>query len=321
MFLGMSLSLYALLASLALMPASSPVASAYQRLVFLIYAPAPAVLIGLQLAAAGVLFRKAGTTHESFVACGELVLACLALVPIIASVCFARRGRPFPSPPSIRGVLAELKAQMDEEIAMANGGSTHGAHGHSAAANGNHAPGVGSPAQVAAAALERPHGHGACGKCFHADGGQGSIFVETDQERVSVGAGVSLGPGFRVVACDCPLRERATPSSWCDFCRCVCEACGGCKEAVRAMRGASRGGWGAGSGQETRSSSNLGAASSLGLASAAVLYFGVWKFGMRVMAAPCHSLGALAVMGVVLCGMHWGLARDASMRLGRSSQR
>lgn len=312
MFLGLSLLLYALLASLALVPASSPVASAHQRLVLLIYAPAPAVLIGPQLAAAGVLFRKAGR-HESFVACGELALASLALVPIIASVCFARKARPFPSPPSIQGALAELKTQIEEEVARANGGSIPS---HNASMNGTE-----SPAQVAASALERPHGHGACGKCFHADGGQGSIFVETDQERVSVGAGVSLGPGFRVVACDCPQRERAAPSSWCEFCRCVCEACGGCKEAARAMRDTSRGGWGAGRGQETRLSNNVGAASSVGLASAAILYFCLWQFGMRVMAAPCHSLCALAVMGMMLCGMHWGQARDASTGLGRSSQR
>ncbi|CAN0564569.1 unnamed protein product, partial [Ectocarpus sp. 12 AP-2014] len=66
-----------------------------------------------------------------------------------------------------------------------------------------------------------------CGKCLHAEGGENAVFVETDRERVRVGPGVSLGPGFRVVACDCPQREPASPSTWCAFCRCVCKVCGG----------------------------------------------------------------------------------------------
>ena len=44
--------------------------------------------------------------------------------------------------------------------------------------------------------------------------------------RVQVGRGVLVGPGFRVVKCDCrPHHERA--SDYCPFCLCRCKACGG----------------------------------------------------------------------------------------------
>lgn len=304
-FLALSLSLYMLLVSLVLFPASLPAASTHQRLLLLLYAPAPALLVGLQLSAAGV-FLRGGGSHEPFVGSGELVLASLALLPMLASVWFARRARPFPSPPNIHGFLAELQAQMEEEVARANGGSVGGSRWERGS-------GGDSAAALAAAALERPNGHGACGKCLHADGGQGAIFVETEQEQVAVRAGVTVGPGFRVVACDCPHRERAAPSSWCEFCRCVCKVCGGCKEATRALRDSRFArGQGAELREETGLSDLLGAAAAVGLVSVAVLYVGLWAFGMRIMAAPCHSLGALAAMGCILCGLHWGVARDAA---------
>lgn len=304
-FMTLSLSLYLLLASLALFPASLPTTLAHQRLVLLLYAPAPAVLMGPQLAAAGVIFGRAGP-HEPFVSVGEFVLASLSLLPIIASVWFARRARPFPSPPSIRGFLAEFRAQMEEEVARANGGSI------GREANGRHGASGSSAGDLAAAALENPHGHGACGRCLHEDGGHGAVFVETEHELVSVGVGVTLGPGFRVVACDCPQRERAAPSTWCEFCRCVCDVCGGCKDAARLMRGA-RMPRGANSarGEEARLSDELGAGGAVGVLSVAVLYVGLWAFGMRVMGTPCHSLLAMAVMGGILCGMRWGVVKDA----------
>ncbi|CAN0417966.1 unnamed protein product [Laminaria digitata] len=320
-FMALSLSLYILLVSLALFPASSPTASAHQRLLLLLYAPVPAVLMGPQLAAAGILANRGGA-HESFVAARELVLASLALIPIIASVCFARRARSFPSPPGISGLLAELKAQVDEEVAR----SMDGAYGNGSAASisanggGGSSGQQGSTAALAAAALARPNGHGACGKCLHADGGHGAVFVETDQERVQVGAGVALGPGFRVVACDCPQRERATPSSWCEFCRCVCKVCGGCKEATRALKASrvSRGREAGGGGGGPGFSEEVGAAAVVGVVSVAGLYAGLWAFGVRVVAAPCHSLWALSAMGAVLCALHWGVAIDAASGLGRS---
>lgn len=311
----LSVSLYALLFSIILFPSHSPAVATHQHLLVLLFAPINALLTGPHIAAAGILSRAGGSSHDPFVAPTELAMTSLALLPIIASVWLARRARPFPSPPSMHAFLAEFQAMMAEEVARANGGSVGG--------GGSREGGGGSTAAaLAAAALERPHGHGACGKCLHADGGPGAIFVETDKERVSIGGGVSLGPGFRVVACDCPQRERAAPSAWCEFCRCVCKVCGGCKEAVRATRAtraAARGGRsGAGGGGGGALAEALGAAASAGIVAVVVLYAGLWAFGMRMMAAPCHGLIALAVVGAVLCGMHWGVAKDAARGHGRS---
>lgn len=319
----LSLSLYALLASLALFPSHSPAAATYQHLLLLLYAPVNALLNGPNIGATGILSRAGGPSHEPFVGTAELALASLALLPVIASVWLGRRagGRAFPSPTSVHAFWAEFQALLAEEVARANGGSAGGG-GHSGRERGG---GSASAAAMAAAALERPHGHGACGGCLHADGGPGAVFVETDKESVPVAAGVSLGPGFRVVACDCPRREPAAPSGWCEFCRCVCRACGGCREAVRATRGGARAGGsrggrsGAGGGGGGGAlADELGAAASVGIVAVAVLYSGLWAFGMRMVAAPCHALGVLSVVGTVLCGMHWGLAKDAASGLGRS---
>lgn len=317
MFMILSLSLYALLVSIILFPSHSPAVATHQRLVVLLYAPISALLLGPHIAAAGILLRAGGSSHDPFVAPTELAVASLALLPIIASVWLARRGRSFPSPPSMHAFLAEFQALMAEEVARANG---VGVGGRDSRENGG---GSTAAAALAAVALDRLHGHGACGKCLHADGGQGAIFVETDKERVPVGGGVSLGPGFRVVACDCPQREPAAPSAWCEFCRCVCKICGGCKEAVRATRATRAGARGGRSGAGTGGGGGaladaLGPAASAGIVAVVVLYVGLWAFGMRMMAAPCHALIALAVVGAALCGMHWGLAKEAA-RGGRGS--
>lgn len=315
-FMILSLSLYALLGSIVLFPSHSPAAATHQHLVVLLYTPINALIMGPHIAVTGILSRAGGSSHDPFVSPTELALVSLALLPIIASVWLARRARPFPSPPSMHAFLAEFQALMAEEVARANGGSAAGGGGSWERGGGSTA------AALAAAALEHPHGHGTCGACFHADGGPGAIFVETDKERVSIGGGVSLGPGFRVVACDCPRREPATPSAWCEFCRCVCKVCGGCKEAVRATRatraGPRGGSSGAGGGGGGALADALGAAASVGIVAVVLLYGGLWAFGMRMMAAPCHALIALAVVGAVLCGMHWGLAKDAARGHGRS---
>eukprot|EP00903_Cladosiphon_okamuranus_P012207 g11449.t1 len=299
----LSLSLYALLGSIILFPSHSPAAATHQHLVVLLYAPINALITGPHIAATGILSRAEGSSHDPFVSATELALASLALLPIIASVWLARCARPFPSPPSMQPFLAEFQALMAEEVARANGGSAAGGRGSLESGGGSTA------AALAAAALERPYGHGACEACFHADGGQGAIFVETEKERVSIGGGVSLGPGFRVVACDCPRREPAAPSTWCEFCRCVCKVCGGCKEAVRANRAtragsrggrSGAGGGGAGGGRGALADA-IGAASSVGIIAVVALYAGLWGFGMRMMAAPCHALVALAAVGTVLC--------------------
>lgn len=313
----LSLSLYALLASLALFPSRSAPVATHQHLLLLLYAPVNALLNGPHIAATGILSRAGGAAHEPFVGSAELALASLALLPIIGSVWLARRARPFPSPTSMHAFWAEFQALLAEEVARANGGS---AGGGPAARGGG---GGTAAAAMAAAALEHPNGHGTCRECLHADGGPGAVFVETDRERVSVGAGVSLGPGFRVVACDCPRREPAAPSSWCEFCRCVCKVCGGCREAVRATRGTRAGARGAGSGAGgggggSALADELGASASAGLVAVVVLYAGLWAFGMRMMAAPCHALCALSVTGTVLCGLHWGLAKDAASGRSRS---
>lgn len=317
-FMMLSVSLYALLGSLVLFPSHAAAAANHQHLVVFLFAPINALLNGPQIAATGILLRRQGPSHEPFVASSELALASLALLPIIASVWLARRARPFPSPPGMHAFWAEFQFQLAEEVARANGGSIAGG-----TADGRRSSG--GTAALAAAALERPNGHGACGKCLHAEGGENAVFVETDIERVRVGPGVSLGPGFRVVACDCPQRERASPSTWCEFCRCVCKVCGGCKEAVRATREGRvsstegrRGAGGQGGGANDLSDV-LGAAASMALVSVLVLYVGLWAFGMRMMAVPCHGLIALAVIGAVLCGMHWGVQKDAASGRRKSS--
>lgn len=311
--MALSISLYALLVSLALFPASSSAGSTHQRLVLVVYTPVAALLMGPQLAAVDII-RGRGGALSPFVSGSELAFVSLALVPILASVWLARQGRlGFASPPNIQKFLAELNAQMQEEMARANGGSfENGSGGTRGARRGDTAT---AAATLAATARERPHGHGACGKCLHADGGRGAVFVETDQERVAVGVGVTLGPGFRVVACDCPQREPAAPSGWCEFCRCVCSACGGCRAAVRAASRVSRARGSTSGHSGGPLADELAAASAVGLVSVAGLYLGLWAFGMRVMAAPCHGLWALGGVGLVLCGLRWGAQKDAARKI------
>lgn len=303
----MSFSLYALLGSLVLFPSHMPVAANHQHLVLFLYAPIFALILGPQMAATDILLHRGGAMHDPFVASAELALTSLALLPIITSVWLARRARPFPSPPGIHAVWAEFQARWAEEVARANGGGVGGVAGW----ENDRVGGESTASILADEALAQMNGHGTCGACLHADGGPGAIFVETDKERVSIGGGVSLGPGFRVVACDCPKREPAAPSSWCEFCRCICKVCGGCKEAVRAVRGArvgargGRGGAGVGGLDD-----EIRVASSVALVAVIVLYSGLWMLGMRMVATPCHALSALTVIGAVLCGMHWGLGKD-----------
>lgn len=317
-FLALSVSFYALLTSLALFPSYNSISALYhQRLVLLLYAPAPALLIGPQLAAAAHVYSNPGLQHETFISAGELSLTCLALLPMLLSSWYARRGKGFPSPPSIRSFVADIRAQIEEEALRSKYGGAvphHRNSGNNARRGG--APSDDSAADLARAALDKPHGHGACGKCLHEDGGKGAVFVETDEGRIAVGGGVTLGPGFRVVACDCPTREPAAPSTWCEFCRCVCPTCGGCKEAAKAARRANAAdGWGPG-----RRGSNggmdiaeIGPAGIVGVVGVCVVYFGAWGWGMKMMQEPCHCVWGLAVVGVVLCGMDWGVAKEVSM--------
>lgn len=312
-FLALSISFYALLASLALFPSYTSIGALHhQRLVLLLYAPAPALLVGPQLAAAAHVYSNPGPQHETFVSPGELSLACLALLPMLSSLWFARHGKAFPSPPSIRAFVADVQAQIEEEALRAKHG---GALPHSS--GNNHMREGGSAADLAREALDKPHGHGACGKCLHEDGGRGAVFVETDEGRVAVGGGVTVGPGFRVVACDCPRRQPAAPSTWCEFCRCVCGTCGGCKEAARASRRSNAAdGWGPGRGGQSSSGvdvAEIGPAGVVGVVSVCVVYFGIWGWGMKMMQEPCHCVWGLAVVGLVLCGMDWGVTKGVSM--------
>ncbi|CAN0271503.1 unnamed protein product, partial [Phaeothamnion confervicola] len=74
-----------------------------------------------------------------------------------------------------------------------------------------------------------------CGACFHEDGGRGAVFIESSNETVPLSPGVALGPGFRVVACDCGIGADAAGATavaageeeFCEFCCCACNACGG----------------------------------------------------------------------------------------------
>lgn len=313
-FLALSGSLYALLASLAIFPSSSSAGVLFhQRLVLLLYFPTLFILMGPQLAAAGLVFHHPGPQHETFISAGGLCLTCLALLPMLLSSWFARRGKSFPSPPSIRQFVSYVRAQIEDEALRAkNGGHLpHRNYGGDGSRRGV------SATDAALAALDVPHGHGSCGKCLHEDGAKNAVFAETDEGVVAVGGGVIVGPGFRVIACDCPRREPAAPSTWCEFCRCVCAACGGCKEAARAIRRSNAAdGWGAGRGAQHGGVGNavIGPASVVGIVSACVVYFGLWGFGMKMMREPCHCVWGLGVIGLVLCGMRWAVDKEAMAR-------
>lgn len=296
----LSLVLYGLLVSLAVFPATSQGVATHQRLLLLLYAPAPVVLVGPQVAAVQLLLGRGGL-HESFVGWGEMGMTSLAMLPIILSVWFARCAYPFPSPRSIRGFLIDLRRQM-EEVSRCNGGISPG-------------QGAYRTYQKGAIELEYSEEHGRCMACLHEDGGYGAVYVETGVQLEYVGGGVTVGPRFRVVACDCPRREPASPSSWCEFCRCVCDICGGSREAARLLKGSRvlRG-----RAEEMVASEELRATSAVGLVSAAVLYLGLWAFGMKLMSEPCYALVAMSGMGVMVCCLHWGDVKDGDNGLKRS---
>lgn len=297
----LSLVLYGLLVSLAVFPATSQGVVTHQRLLLFLYAPAPAVLVGPQVAAVQLLLGRGGS-HESFVGWREMGLVSLAMLPIILSVWFARRAYPFPSPPSVRGFLMDLRRQMKEEMARSNGGTSTGQSAYGTYKKG-------------AIELEYSEEHGRCMACLHEDGGYGAVYVETAGQLEYVGGGVTVGPRFRVVACDCPRREPASPSSWCEFCRCVCDVCGGSREAVKLLKGSRvlRG-----RAKEMVANEKLRATSVVGLLSAAVLYLGLWAFGMTLMSEPCHALVAMSGMGAMVCCLHWGDIKDGDNALKRS---
>lgn len=314
-FLALSGSLYALLASLAVFPSSSSSVGVlfHQRLVLLLYFPTVFLLFGPQLAAVGLVFRNPGPQHETFISAGEQCLTCLALLPMLLSSWFARRGKSFPSPPSIRQFVSYVRAQIEEEALRAKNGG-HLPHKNYEGEGGRRGF---SATDSTLAALDVPNGHGSCNECLHEDGAKNAVFVETDAGAIAVGKGVMVGPGFRVIACDCPSREPAAPSTWCEFCRCVCATCGGCKEAVRAIRrsnaadgrGARRGAQNGGVGTAV-----IGPASVVGIVSACVVCLGLWGCGIRMLREPCHCMWGLGVIGVVLCGMRWAVDREAMPR-------
>ncbi|KAH9126942.1 hypothetical protein LEN26_007905 [Aphanomyces euteiches] len=68
---------------------------------------------------------------------------------------------------------------------------------------------------------------GDCTECFVEDGGVGAIFVQAETPATKhMRGGVTLGPTFRVVACDCGLRN-IPHREYCAFCRRTCSSCGG----------------------------------------------------------------------------------------------
>ncbi|RHY32807.1 hypothetical protein DYB32_002229 [Aphanomyces invadans] len=72
-----------------------------------------------------------------------------------------------------------------------------------------------------------------CPDCFVEDGGDGAIFEEVDTPNtIHLSANVVVGPTFRVVSCDCGLRN--VPSrDFCAFCKRLCVTCGGGEGARR----------------------------------------------------------------------------------------
>lgn len=311
-FLSVSLAILMLLGSFVLLPSSTAAEAAHQRMLLLLYGPTPLLLVGSQLAAVRVLFLDAGGNTSAYVSTAALAFMSVALLPVLGSVWCARVGYLFPSPPSIRGVVLQLQEQMQRELAeQANGPNGVGRN----TAMGKHHMEDPLVTDEISGGLEHPHGHGACGGCLHEDGGRGAIFVETEKGSVSVGEGVTLGPGFRVIACDCPTLEPGAPAMWCEFCSCVCDVCGGCIEAVKALRRARRAADG-GRGSRERGSdgempTRLGHAGLTGVVSVVFLYLGLWSWGMKMIETPCHSIFALYAIGTVLCLMHLSLLSES----------
>ncbi|CAN0347724.1 unnamed protein product, partial [Discosporangium mesarthrocarpum] len=145
--------------------------------------------------------------------------------------------------------------------------------------------------------------HSACKACLHEDGGGGALYEETDEGRVALGGGVSIGPGFRVLSCDCPKRHRAAPSGWCGFCRCRCKTCGGGKEAARAWAKEAAG-WGEdhrGGHSDPEFLREASPGAGFGAVFAAALLLGLWFAGMRIISTPCYCLPVLGAVSLGLC--------------------
>ncbi|RHY07414.1 hypothetical protein DYB25_009445 [Aphanomyces astaci] len=72
-----------------------------------------------------------------------------------------------------------------------------------------------------------------CTECFVEDGGVGAVFEAVDTvDTIHLSDDVVVGPTFRVVACDCGLRN--LPSrDFCLFCKRLCSTCGGGEGARR----------------------------------------------------------------------------------------
>jgi hypothetical protein len=166
----------------------------------------PALPLSLGLAwVAGEVLVRGARFSPEFVSAPRVLLACAVLLPILCCSILGRMGRSC--------------------FGSGEGGSSE--------------PSVPSSRRVTSSS------HGQCDACFHEDGGKGALFVETDRGCVSVGGGVTIGPGFRVVACDCMqrwdrLRQRAP--RLCRFCRCVCTTCGGGGQADPAAADGGLGG-------------------------------------------------------------------------------
>ncbi|CAM9332963.1 unnamed protein product, partial [Discosporangium mesarthrocarpum] len=126
MVLTLSAALYALLASFLLFPSSRPDAAAHQHLLLLLYAPLTALLSGVQILAVRVISGAGRGLNpqggDDVMPWGALGMAVILLAPLCTSAFLARRARPFPSPPTIRGLMDQLRDQWQAEVrkAMAN---------------------------------------------------------------------------------------------------------------------------------------------------------------------------------------------------------
>ncbi|CAN0004384.1 unnamed protein product, partial [Choristocarpus tenellus] len=289
--------LYALLASFMLFPSRRPAAAAHQRFLLIIYAPLPPLLIGLHVVAVKVLGGYDLSSHwgmsQTYKPTGDLANAIFLLTPLCLSALLARCAQVFPSPPSVLSLWAKVQAQIESEVKSRQGGKngTNGDwQGTRASTNSGHVPHA------------RLNGHGSCDACLHEDGGVGAMYTETDIGRITLSGGVSLGPGFRVLVCNCPIRDRSTPALWCEFCLCCCKVCGGEKEAARVWSSGDEG-WGPG--RSDKSETGMpGPGAGLGAVAVLVLYLCLWLAGLRLIATPCHCLSLLSCVAILLCAIH-----------------
>ena len=176
--------------------------------------------------------------------------------------------------------------------------------------------------------------HASCDACVHEEGGVGALYRDVSESGSPVAPGVWIGTTFRVVSCDCWERQRRAAAAEarraaaaaasatrgaasaaaaaaapkfqpCEYCACVCLACGGDAQAADAASIAAAAAAisrmsGRPTGSSTASGATAGAHDSLS-------------------AALSSALSALARVPLLTWGVGWRLlTHGLSTRLGVS---